>query len=330
MTDNSRSKEDLEVFMTSCPELFKQGKIKIFQSFFCPISIVEADVKEYVIDEYESVEFLILRLYEAGLHDPLSITNLTGIDVNMVKKLLFAETYTYNHINPDTGELTFAGQNTLKDNLDIDNLFQYALYDVKRELQVDSLTGSLIRADAEIPKGKMIYYNDAIKPNVLPKESVIIDKTLEAEIQTRLQLYINEGYFSDGNTINSIGEMHTREIKYRRAYYATFENFYYPMIVISYFKVTDGTTKKVLCPIAIAESDFMKLGMDRTKCAYLIRSDENFEYILKYQAEFEQCPEVDEYEIKRLLEIEYNDNNIQHFFDETIDDAIAAEPEEYK
>ena len=57
------SNEDaLKLFMLCCPEIFRNNEIEIFHRFFCPISFIEADVKEYIIDEYDSVELLILRL----------------------------------------------------------------------------------------------------------------------------------------------------------------------------------------------------------------------------------------------------------------------------
>lgn len=295
------TRDNLKLLMKCCPELFKNGNAVIFQHFLCPISIIDADVKEYVVDEYDSVELLILRLYDVGLRSPADITELTGIDRSMVEKLLFLEKNTYGHINPDTGELTSAGKVTLQENTDIENLFQHALYDVKRELQVDALTGTLIKAEAEILKSKMVNFSDSIKPNILPKDSVVIDEELNREIHERLQFYIDEGYFSEGNTINGISNMNTKEIKYRDAYYVVLEEFKYPFIAISYDRGDKGKKEKIVAPIAISESDYKKVDKDKSKCMFLVRADENFEYLNKYRNEFELCPEMDEDLLKRIL-----------------------------
>ena len=305
------TEDNLKLLMKSCPELFINRNVVIFQHFLCPISIVDADVKEYVIDEYDSVELLVLRLYDAGLRNSAEITSLTGIDQNMVKKLLFTEEYTYGHINPNTGELTNAGISTLRDNTDINNLFQHALYNVKRELQVDALTGTLVSAEAEVLKSKMVNYSDSIILNVLPKEAVKIDVELNREIHERLQFYIDKGYFSEGNTINAICKMYTKEIKYRDAYYTVIEGFKYPFIAIVYEKRIDGKYEKVVAPIAISQDDFNRIKPSIAKLKYLVRADRNFDYLNNYRNEFESRAEINEDMLRKILSDQNDEGDVK-------------------
>ena len=311
----------LKLFMTCCPEIFKNDEMEIFHKFFCPISIIEADVKEYIIDEYDSVELLILRLYSSGLRNPHTINSLTGIDINMIDKILKTEKYTYGHINPSSGELTMAGKQTLADNNDIENLFKHALYDVKRELQADALTGTIIRSEAEISKNRMSTFSDRIKPNVLPLEAVKIDSELECEIKERLQQYINEGYFSEGNTINDIGNLRTKEIRYREAYFVKLKEFKYPFVAISYFEKAG----KVIAPIAISATDALKIEYSKRSKEYLIRADQYFEYLRSNKDLFDNCPELDDEIIRLILETDEDSDDVEVTVEELIDDIDEIE-----
>ena len=295
MNDNHvAANEDLDIFMTCCPELFRDNEIVLFRKFFCPISIIEADVKEYIVDEYESVELLTLRLYSAGIKDTQTMSKLTGIDVNMIEKLLKTEVYTYNHINPATGELTPAGKQTLEDNKDTDNIYQHALYNVKREIQADALTGTIIRYEAEISKDQMFPFSDDYIPFMHPLDCEEIDAELEREIRERLQKYIEEGFFSEGNTINDIGELKTREIRYREVYYVKMEKFEYPFLALSYLVTKENGPENVIFPIALAKSDFDSMDCDANNEKYLVRDDEAFYHLYNCMDLFEECDEFDE------------------------------------
>ena len=139
------------------------------------------------------------------------------------------------HIDPKTKELTEAGRQTLEDNVDIENLFQHALYNVKREIQADSITGTIIRYEAEELKERMAIFSDNITPNIFPRSSVTIDEELEREIQERLWQYLKEGYFNEGDTISDIENIRTRETRYRRSYFVQMKGFQYPFIAIMYY-----------------------------------------------------------------------------------------------
>ncbi len=299
------SNEDaLKLFMLCCPEIFRNNEIEIFHRFFCPISFIEADVKEYIIDEYDSVELLILRLYAAGIRNADTIHELTGIDVHMIKKLLHAEVYTYGHINPVDGELTNAGKQTIEDNHDINNLFQHALYNVKRELQADALTGTIIRAEAEIPKDRMVPFSDSIEPNILPLEAEKIDEELESEIKERLELYIKEGYLTDGNTLHEIGNLRTREIRYRMVYFVKMKGFRFPFLAMYYLAQRDKKTVRVITPIAIAKEDATKIEYEKRMQEYLVRDNQCFTYLASFSDQFVNCPELSEESIKEIFETE--------------------------
>ncbi len=336
---DKKTVENIELLRESCSYLpLSDDEIQIFQHFYCPISIVEADVKEYVIDEYDSVELLVLRLYDAGLRTSRQISNLVGIDENMIEKILMTEKYTFGHINPETGEITKAGRATLDENTDINNLFQHALYSVKREMQVDSITGTLIKANAEKLKSKMATFNEKMNPKALPRRSVEIDGELLREIRERLQLYIDNGYFSDGNTINNIEHIHTREVRYRDAYFVKLNGFDYPFIALPYLYREGDAVKQFVEPICLARTDYMKIQENEGAELCLVREDSYLNYLDSLLDEFEELisedndtmesdleemitAEEDEGETEEVIkEIHSKENSLEEAFSEGAND----------
>ncbi len=326
--------DELALFKTCCPELVKNNEIEIFHSFMCPVSIIEADVKEYIIDEYDSVELLVLRLADAGITNSNGISALTGIDRSLVRSILRTEAFTYGHIDPKTKELTEAGRQTLEDNVDIENLFQHALYNAKREIQADSITGTIIRYEAEELKERMAVFSDSITPNILPRNSVTIDDELEREIQERLWQYLKDGYFNEGDTINDIDNLRTRETRYRRSFFVQMKGFQYPFIAIMYYPERNRRAGKVITPIAIATSDAMKIDYSARIHEYLIRDDECFEYLKNQKELFNNTEGIDSDLIDQILPTTSDDENAdimidrmesENYTDESIED-VELEP----
>ena len=279
--------DDFLTFKKCCPSLFNNGReVKVFKQFECPISILEANVKEYVVDEYESAELLVLRLFDAGIKAPRVISELSGININIVKKLLASEVYSYGHISSETEELTEAGKRTLQENNSSQKVFQYALYDVKRNLQVESLTGTIIKPEAEIFPLKMKIYNEKFDPNFFPKGPVVVDDEFSNEINRNLQYYVDHDYLKDGNTIESIGTFISREVRYRKAYYVYMDGFSYPFIALPYREEINNRYVNAIEPTAIAFTDSKHVKNAQENESYLIRNDSKFFYIAQYLAAF--------------------------------------------
>jgi len=300
-------KADWQLFIKYCPEICESREIELFVPCFCPISLVDADVEEYIVEEYDSVELLVLRMYRAGIRTVEGMAKITGIDEAMISKLLQAEMYTYGHIHPETGEILPAGYETLKDNENSKELTQHALYNVKRELQVDSITGSLVRYAAEMRKDKMMNLRDNFNPNLLPKESVVIDKSLEDEITNRLAQYISKQVM-DAMAIKSISQLKTKEIKYRPAYFVLVKGFEYPILAFKYHDKTDAGITWVVRPIAMAAIDYAKLNLNGEVLPYISRNNDYFDYLKSYTDQFREVEIVDVDELMKQAENEIDDD----------------------
>lgn len=262
----------INLFSVQCANLIENGTIELFVPFKCPISIVDADVKEYVVDEYDTVELFILKLFNCGIDSPEMISDLTGIHINLINKIIRTEKMVYGHIDSNSNKLTKAGLETIQMDMQNDSITQHALYSTKRELQVDALTGTLIKHECEIRKYKMEYFDESSNFVFIPLSSVQIDNELRREIEERLQFYLSNDYFNDDNSIDRVEDFTAKELKYRDAFFVKISNLPHPFIVI----IWCYDDEQCIAPIAISSSDAVKV---KNSNKYLVRRDSCFEYL---------------------------------------------------
>lgn len=289
--------EVIREFQTCCPEFFNKHRLERFQFFYYPVSIAEVDVKEYIIEEYESVELLVLQLFDAEITAPEDIQELTGLDAALVSRILYNERYVYGHIVQDRNELTDMGRKTLEENADQNGtqVIQHALYDVKREIQIEALTGTVIPAKCEKNKKKLLFNVGDGYSRLLPRETVQIDKELSREISQRLEEYKHFGILNNGNTVHDIGDIHTREIRFGRAFLAEFCDLPHPMVIIEGYEADEknGKRKRIYMPSALSAGNAREIrseGVDMGR--YLIRDNEYFQYLMENKEKIKETADL--------------------------------------
>ena len=134
-------------------ESFREfGKIDFFFGFLCPICIAEIDIEERVRGEYATIEKLILRLYHNGLTDSEVLSEVTGLNIEMVKNILSVLENGYGHIKD--GVLTEDGLNSLETNINIQR------YETTRQIQIEGLTGCVLVPElSQTISGENPYYD---------------------------------------------------------------------------------------------------------------------------------------------------------------------------
>ena len=302
-----------------------------FHSFLCPVTMAEAMVKEYIVESYEALELLVLRLYDAGFHDIKQLSSLSGMQEAMVERALYSETMIYNHINREDGTITEMGRKTLEENAE-GRRENHVLYDTPRRLQIEAATGTVIPGYLENgPKDSVKYILPENIDGIVPKESVEQDEELRQEINARLLEYKHMDILNEGDTIQSVEQLQATQIFYRWAYLTQFEGMKYPMIVMQGYKTIEKLNassmkkgnygKRVAVPLSISriDADYLKKkGIEFTET--LIRENSKFEYLLEKTKEFKFHNEEDIIEEK---------DNITVYEDEKTMDVIAdAEIEE--
>lgn len=294
--------EIIKDFQKSCPQFFVKHKLERFQFFYYPVSIAEVDVKEYIIEEYESVELLVLQLFDAGLTNAKDIHTLTGLDKLLITRIIDNERFVYGHIESGSNALTEMGKKTLEENSNSkgEQVIQHALYDVKREIQIEALTGTVIPYGCETNKKRLVFNVADGYSRILPRETVQIDAELTREIRERLDEYKHYDILNDGETIRDFGPIRTREVRYGRAFLAEFKGLIHPMIIIEGYRFDkeEGRRVKFYTPTALSASNARELKKDGVKLEeYLVRADKYFQYLMENK---EKIRETDEGALENL------------------------------
>ena len=121
-------------------------KITNFASVFYPIANIELEMQERTFEDFEPVQFAVLKLMNLGYKNPKVLSKLLGLNaiyIGKIQKLLFG----YQLID-DSDNVTSLGKESLKANKKIQ------LVNTKQIFQLDPINGTLIKLDNAIQKDR--------------------------------------------------------------------------------------------------------------------------------------------------------------------------------
>ena len=277
--------------------------LEFFHPFLCPVALVEAMVREHIVEDYDALELLVLRLYDVGIHDVETLTSLSGMKQAIVERALNNETFVYNHIDSVSGEITDLGRQTLEEN-ESEELKNHVLYLTPRRFQIEAVTGTVIPSYLEEKTYRMKSVFEEWFDGIVPPESIEKDDELKKEINERLREYKQLDILNEGDTIQSIEELKTTQIFYRWAYLTRYKGMKFPMIALQGYKSIEKMNigsrkkgkygKKVVIPLSIAktDADYLRqhnISFDGT----IIREDHLFEYLYNNVGTFKLYREED-------------------------------------
>ena len=306
MAKNKKRDEALELFLKENEDA--DLELEFFHSFLCPVAMAEAMVKEHIVEDYDALELLVLRLYDAGFRDAETLASLSGMKSAMIERALNNEIFVYNHIDSETGEITEIGRQTLKEN-ESDELENHVMYLTPRRFQVEAVTGTVIPSYLEEKTNYMSPVLEERVDGIVPQESVEQDEELKKEINERLKEYKHLDILNEGDTIRSVEELKTTQIFYRWAYLTRYRGMKFPMIALRGYKSIEKLNvksrkkgsygKHVVIPLSIAKTDaaFLKqhgISFDGT----IVREDHLFEYLYNSVGTFKLYLEDDFTEVE--------------------------------
>lgn len=304
-------------------------KLLYFHAFLCPVAVAEVMVKEHIVEDFEALELLVLRLYDAGFHTAKAIATLSGMKEVMIERALNNEVMVYHHIDNETGEITEMGHKTLEENAS-GNAVSHTMYDTPRRMQIEAATGTVIPGYLEVDVKFMKQILEERSDGVVPLQSVNFDEEIKNEINNRLKEYKHMDILNEGDTIVNIENVHTTQIYYRWAYLVRFEGMKYPMIVVSGYKSIDNMNansiknkkygEKIATPLSISETDDKYLKANGISFdGVIVRKDSAFEYLLEKTNAFSFDTSHDEILITEEKYV-YEDEKITETEDMTDDD----------
>ena len=264
-------------------------EIEFFHSFLCPVALVEAMVREHIVEDYDALELLVLRLYDVGFRDVDTLASLSGMKPAMIERALNNEIFVYCHIDSDTGEITEIGRQTLKEN-ESDELENHVMYLTPRRFQVEAVTGTVIPSYLEEKTDYMKPVLEERYDGIVPQESIEQDDELKREINERLKEYKHLDILNEGDTICSVEELTTSHILYRWAFLTRYKGMKFPMIALRGYKSIEKMNvksrkkgsygKHVVIPLSIARTDAIFLNQHGISFeGTIIREDHLFEYL---------------------------------------------------
>lgn len=323
--------EALSLFMKEFEEI-DTPPLEYFHPFLCPVAIAEAMVREHLVEDYNVLELLVLRLYHAGFHDVEQLASLSGMKEEVVQKALDNEIMVYHHINMEDGSITEMGYQTLKEN-ENGSLIKHTMYLTPRRMQIEAATGTVIPGYLEDKIEFMKNVWDERFDGVVPKEAVEQDEELRREINERIQEYKHMDILNEGDTIVEIEQLRSTQIYYRWAYLAQFHGMKYPMIVMRGYRSIDNVNadsvqkalygKHVAVPLAISKTDqllFEQYGMEIE--GVLVREDEMFEYLNEQIEAFDFSRNIDDIQVDEDEDVVYADEQTN---DTEVEETLTEE-----
>lgn len=306
-TMKEKREEALELFLKENEKY--DLELEFFHSFLCPVALAEAMVREHIVEDYDALELLVLRLYDVGFRDTNILASLSGMKLAMVERALNNEIFVYNHIDSNTGEITEIGRQTLKEN-ESDELENHVMYLTPRRFQIEAVTGTVIPSYLEEKTNHMKPVFEEWFDGIVPQESVEQDEELKNEINERLKEYKHLDILNEGDTIRSIEELRTTQIFYRWAYLARFKGMKFPMIILRGYKSLEkmniGSRKRgrygkhVVIPLSIAKTDAAFLSQHGISFdGTIVREDHLFEYLYNSVGTFNLYQEEDDMTLER-------------------------------
>ncbi len=328
MTSKELSNESKALFLSKFdgnPPL----RLLYFHTFLCPVAIAEVMVKEHIVEDFDALELLVLRLYNAGFHTVKSIASLSGMKEVMIERALNNEVMVYHHIDNETGEVTEMGKKTLEEN-EGGNAVSHTMYDTPRRMQIEAATGTVIPGYLECDVKYMKQILEEKADGIVPVQTVDFDDELKSEINERISEYKHMDILNEGDTIVGIERIHTTQLFYRWAYLAKFEGMEYPMIVFPGYKSIDKMNAvsiknknfgaKIAVPLSLSETDYEYLcdnGIEFEEA--IVREDKNFEYLLMKTDEFRFDTDSEDIQLNEEQFV-YEDEKISETEDMTDDE----------
>ena len=266
----------------------------------------------HIVEDYDALELLVLRLYDVGFRDAETLASLSGMKLPMIERALNNEIFVYSHIDSDTGEITEIGRQTLKEN-ESDALENHVMYLTPRRFQVEAVTGTVIPSYLEEKTDYMYPVLEERYDGIVPQESVEQDEELKKEINERLKEYKHLDILNEGDTIRSIEELRTSQIFYRWAFLTRYKGMKFPMIALRGYKSIEKVNlksrkkgsygKHVVIPLSISKTDAVFLNQHGiTFDGTIVREDHLFEYLYNSVGTFKLYLEQDLAEAKAKAE----------------------------
>lgn len=197
--------------------------IEKFAPVYYPIAIVEMNLDEISFEDFESVQYTILKMISLGVSDHVVIAETLGLSPNYVFKIIRLLNG-YGHL--DGNGITELGRDSI-------NRGQKVIKaQVWQKFQLDALNGTLLKVDQTITDNML---NDREQTNITIGHLDYLEGMPVKEISTQLaksnlSKYVHQKSGIINTNVTRINDVRCTEVKYARCYLMKVRNCDEPIV----------------------------------------------------------------------------------------------------
>lgn len=260
-------------------ELQEFGKMEYFAGILCPVSTANVEVFERTRAEYDTIEFVILKLFASGLQSVENLSSIMGLEKEMVKNVLSVLENTYHHISGT--QITDEGRQSLNDGKNIQ------CYKTTKQVQFEAITGTvLLPVLFQSMSGIEAYYftrNQESVRRIMPKH--YIERDVRSDIMTNFDHHRKRGTIE--RNVESIINVSVEDCTYTEAFLVKYDYLPHPFIILP----VQGSKSVTWIPVAVSASSEKVLKKEGFEFDYynfdlVVRPDSEFEPLVQLQKEY--------------------------------------------
>lgn len=197
--------------------------IEKFAPVYYPIAIVEMNLDEVSFEDFESVQYTILKMISLGVTDHVVLAETLGLSPNYVFKIIRLLNG-YGHL--DGNGITELGRDSISQGQKI------VKSQVWQKFQLDALNGTLLKVDQTITDNML---NDREQTNITIGHLDYLDGMPVQEISTQLaknnlSKYVHQKSGIINTNVTKINDVRCTEVKYARCYLMKVRNCDEPIV----------------------------------------------------------------------------------------------------
>ena len=188
--------------------------IKSFSAVYYPIAIIELDMDQESFENFEMVEYVVLKMIKADIKSPDAIAKSLGLSELYVKKII--------RILAGTGQVSYSDHIQITP-LGIESLNGGRKKTIKRSwqrFQIDALNGTLMKLEQVVDNNALNERSetDRVVGHLDFLEGVSLQTVSDQIAKNNLNNYIKQGSGIVNSNVVKINDAKCMEIKYAKSY----------------------------------------------------------------------------------------------------------------
>lgn len=224
--NNRTSKNEALAALDDIHEKYKKlpsTDIEKFAPVYYPIAIVEMNLDEVSFEDFETVQYTILKMISLGVTDHVVLAETLGLSPNYVFKIIRLLNG-YGHL--DGNGITELGRDSISRGQKI------VKSQVWQKFQLDALNGTLLKVDQAVTENML---NDREQTNITIGHLDYLDGMPVQAISTQLAKnnlsnYVHQKSGIINTNVTKINDVRCTEVKYARCYLMKVRNCDEPIV----------------------------------------------------------------------------------------------------